>query len=43
MAKLEDRFAELEQKIHDPKSILHIDGLLVSCSSFSRDMVNIPL
>ena len=29
MAKLEDRFAQLEEKIIDPKSILHIDGLLV--------------
>ena len=29
MAKLEDRFAQLEEKITDPKSILHIDGLLV--------------
>ena len=30
MAKLEDRFAQLEERITDPKSILHIDGLLVS-------------
>ena len=30
MAKLEDRFSQLEERITDPKSILHIDGLLVS-------------
>jgi hypothetical protein len=34
MAKLEDRFAQLEERITDPKSILHIDGLLVSYCTF---------
>ena len=34
MAKLEDRFTQLEERITDPKSILHIDGLLVSWCAF---------
>ena len=36
MAKLEDRFTQLEERITDPKSILHIDGLLVSSCALSE-------